>query len=364
LKKARNSRADDMSKILKLAVILLTFMPKALFGHPLDIGYLKVDVKGNQMSTKLELNPKAAQELVRSSGKRDLMAATLGKSSIRLNGQECQWSGYRTEQASDSQIRLSAEAKCPVAGDALEIRLPFLTHAQATFQLLGRIRIADSDRTVLMEPSRPDLRVTLTHASSLSRFIGMGIHHIGAAPGEWMGSNGFHFPDGIDHILFLFGLILGGGVGGGLWCTLRTATGFTLGHSITLALAALGWVRPPGRIIESAIALSIAYIALEVLILKKPKRRFQLAVFFGLIHGFGFASALEELQLRPMELLQALVGFNLGVELGQVLIILALLPLVLLMHSKPLLGRVGIPAFAAVIALVGSYWFIERAMGV
>ena len=123
----------------------------------------------------------------------------------------------------------------------------------------------------------------------------MGIAHIGATPEEWWGPEGFHLPEGIDHILFLLALILAGGTLGQM---VKTATGFTVGHSITLAAGSLGLVAFPQRVVESAIALSIAYVAAETFFIKTPRDRWKMAAAFGLIHGLGFASALGELNLE------------------------------------------------------------------
>ncbi len=132
---------------------------------------------------------------------------------------------------------------------------------------------------------------------------------------------------------------------------LKTVTGFTIGHSITLSLAALGLVRLPARLIESAIALTIAYVAAEDLAKelthKKVRPRWQIAMAFGLIHGFGFARALSDLHLPRSRLLSALVGFNLGVELGQEVVVLIVAPLLWLLYRIPRVRRLAAPVFAA-----------------
>ncbi len=196
---------------------------------------------------------------------------------------------------------------------------------------------------------------------TFSRFFGMGVEHIGAAPDQWRGSKGWHLPDGIDHILFLFALIL---AGSGIVSMLATVTGFTVGHSVTLCLATLGWVHLPGRLVESAIAVSIVYVAAEDLLVKHPRHRWRIAVVFGLIHGFGFASALTELQLGWESMAKALVGFNVGVEVGQAVIVAILAPIVLGFKVwLPRFSSIGIAGCCGAIFLVGIRWFFLRAWG-
>ncbi len=134
----------------------------------------------------------------------------------------------------------------------------------------------------------------------------------------------FHIFTGYDHIAFLLGVVL---VGGSFKTIVKAVTAFTLAHSITLALAALDIVLLPSRIVESGIALSIMYIALENIFFRKFDRRWIITFFFGLVHGFGFASALAEVHLSGRLLGTALFAFNLGVEAGQICIVGILLPL-------------------------------------
>ena len=123
-----------------------------------------------------------------------------------------------------------------------------------------------------------------------------------------------HILTGADHLVFLLGLIL---VGGSLRSLVGVVTAFTLAHSITLALAALSIFAPSPRLVEPAIALSIAYVGVENLFVNDASKRWRITFPFGLIHGFGFAGALREIALPRAQLPIALVSFNLGVELGQ-----------------------------------------------
>ena len=147
--------------------------------------------------------------------------------------------------------------------------------------------------------------------------------------------------------------------GGGFINILKSVSGFTLGHSITLTLATLNIVHVPSRLVESCIALSIVIVAAEALFAKTKKSSWKIATLFGLIHGLGFATALSELHLSTHNLVRALIGFNVGVEFSQAVIVCVTLPIVLLLAKKPRL-RLN-PAFALAILVVGANWFIKRA---
>jgi hypothetical protein len=185
-------------------------------------------------------------------------------------------------------------------------------------------------------------------AAVLRTFVPAGIHHIAIGP---------------DHILFVLGLLL---LGGGLARLLKIITSFTIAHSITLALASLGLVRLPSRLVEPLIALSIVSVAVETLRAKDVEhavndRRAPLAFGFGLVHGFGFASVLAEFGLPREALGWSLAGFNLGVEIGQAVIVLLVAPtLAWLARRAPTAHARLVRVLAAGIAAAGGFWFVQR----
>ncbi|MBV9868776.1 MAG: HupE/UreJ family protein [Abitibacteriaceae bacterium] len=178
-----------------------------------------------------------------------------------------------------------------------------------------------------------------------------------------------HIFGGLDHILFVFGLIL---MGGSLRQLLKTVTAFTLAHSITLTLAATSIYAPSPRIVEPLIALSIVAAAFENLRvhqaqLKAEKKDWRpwIAFGFGLIHGFGFAGALAEVGLPREALGWALASFNIGVELGQATIILLCAPALAWLSNSPLkwqtrLHRQVVLCGSLTIAAMGAFWFVTR----
>ena len=166
-------------------------------------------------------------------------------------------------------------------------------------------------------------------------------------------------PDGFDHILFIVSLYI---LEPRLKPVLLQATAFTVAHSITLGLAMYGLIQPPSAVIEPIIALSILFVAIENIITDKLNPWRLLVVFgFGLVHGMGFASALTGLGLPRKDYFGSLISFNVGVELGQVTVILLCWALV----GRWAAGkswykqRVVIPV-SVVIALVAAFWTVQR----
>lgn len=179
--------------------------------------------------------------------------------------------------------------------------------------------------------------------SRLSRFFVLGVEHIFL---------------GYDHICFLIALI----VVSKFREVVKIVTSFTVAHSITLILATLDVVRLPPRLVETCIAATIVYVAVENLWVKDTRHRWLLTFFFGLVHGFGFAGVLRELGLPKAGLIRCLLAFNLGVEVGQLAIATALLPLALALNRWKH-GRKVVVAISVLLALFGLAWFVERALG-
>jgi hypothetical protein len=155
----------------------------------------------------------------------------------------------------------------------------------------------------------------------------------------------------------LLGLIL---MGGSLLNIIKIVTSFTLAHSVTLSLAALDVVTLPSRLVESGIALSVVYVALENLFFKPFDRRWLVSFFFGFVHGFGFASVLKDMALPRSGLITSLLFFNIGVEVGQVLIVSILLPFLWLLRKSQVHETVVRVASVAILS-VGVLWFYQRA---
>lgn len=167
-------------------------------------------------------------------------------------------------------------------------------------------------------------------------------------------------PRGIDHVLFVLSLFVATTK---LKPLLVQLTAFTVAHSLTLALAVLGWVRIPASIVEPLIALSIAYVALETALFGFGSAHRALVVFaFGLLHGLGFADALGDSAVPGARLLLALGSFNLGVELGQLVVVGCAALLLAWFTREPWYARCIARPASGLIALAGLYWLVERTL--
>jgi hydrogenase/urease accessory protein HupE len=178
----------------------------------------------------------------------------------------------------------------------------------------------------------------------IQRFVPSGVHHILIGP---------------DHLLFLVGLLL---LGGSIKQLIAVVTAFTIAHSITLSLAALNIVTPPAHVVEPAIALSIVYIGADNLMVHGGRDvRAWIAFAFGLIHGFGFANVLREMDLPSRALGWSLFSFNLGVEIGQVFVVVAVASALSALRARSeTAGRRLAIAGSIVVIAAGTYWFIQR----
>jgi hypothetical protein len=216
----------------------------------------------------------------------------------------------------------------------------------------------------VFSPNAPTQDFNLTARDRLSGFLAvvhLGVEHI------WMG---------FDHVMFLIALLLpavlrrdAGGwqgidrFGPALVNVVKIVTAFTLAHSLTLSLAALGHIRLPERLVEVAIAASIAIAAADILYPVFRGRVWVVVFAFGLFHGFGFAGALSEMGILDEHIGLSLLGFNLGVEIGQIAIVAVLFPLLFVLRQLWVYRAVALPAAAVFMIMVSSAWVVQRAMG-
>lgn len=170
-----------------------------------------------------------------------------------------------------------------------------------------------------------------------------------------------HILTGYDHLAFLLALLLGGG---SLRHNAKIITSFTVAHSLTLALAALGVIDIPPAIIEPVIAASIVFVGLENLLRRQIAARWLVTFVFGLVHGLGLATALRELGIGGLGARAALplLSFNLGVELAQIAIAALVLPLVWKLQQRPAFALKHAPALSLIITFAGVYWLLTRTL--
>jgi hydrogenase/urease accessory protein HupE len=180
-----------------------------------------------------------------------------------------------------------------------------------------------------------------------------------AVAGRFVAAGTRHILIGPDHLLFLVGLLL---LGGSVRRLAIVVTSFTLAHSVTLTVAALRLFSPPARFVEPLIALSIVYIGIDNLMVRGHRDvRVWIAFVFGLVHGFGFASVLREMDLPARALGWSLFSFNIGVELGQLfVVVLVASALAGLRHRSEAAGRRLAFAGSLVVVVAGTFWFVQR----
>jgi hydrogenase/urease accessory protein HupE len=211
--------------------------------------------------------------------------------------------------------------------------------------IFERLLSAADDHAAVQMPRTSASNATFETVRSFANFLSLGVKHI---------------LTGYDHLLFLFGLLV---VARGFVSALNIITSFTMAHSITLAVATLNLVQIPSRIVEPLIAASIVFVGVENLLRGDiPKARRMVTFGFGLIHGFGFASALHEAGIgsRTGGIVLPLFSFNLGVELGQITVAAVALPIIWKLRENPMFIARWAPACSAAVVLLGSFWFVQR----
>lgn len=243
--------------------------------------------------------------------------------------------------------------RCPALAKRLDLRMPLLDSLAFGHRHLASFNGPDGQGFADLVLSRrapggvaevpADLAAAAPPAHPVSAYFEIGVEHILI---------------GTDHLVFLLGLVV---IGGRLRALIAVITAFTIGHSLSLALATLDVWRPDPSFVEPAIALSIAYIGVENFLVSDAGGRWRITLPFGFIHGFGFAGVLAEIGVPDASVGLALLLFNLGVEAGQLLVLALLLPLLAVLAARPFYKRLrGARWISAAIIAAGLYWFVER----
>jgi hydrogenase/urease accessory protein HupE len=354
--------------ILVILVSLLSLQDAA--AHDPGLSSLTIRQRTNTLEATLTLAVKDAVQIVEldedhdgtisqvefDRGQSHLDAAVARQIIIAADGQVAKDSSIhsRLDENNNVEVLLNFDA---VVFSSLEIQskliasLPlghrqYLQIQNSTGQtLFERLLSATTDRATVQRPYTDASTVALEAVESFTNFLCLGVKHI---------------LTGYDHLLFLFGLLL---VARGFFSSLGIITSFTIAHSMTLAVATLHLVQIPSRIVEPLIAASIVFVGIENLLRGDiPSARRMIAFGFGLIHGFGFASALHEAGIGSGTggILLPLFSFNLGVELGQIMVAAAALPIIWKLRDNPMFIARWAPACSAAVVLLGSFWFVQR----
>jgi HupE / UreJ protein len=289
----------------------------------------------------------------------------LSKLELRSENQTCKLtsSGYLVDNHTDgAYVVLPFSSNCSSNPSALKINYNLFFDLDPQHRGLLNLETVGGTQTAIFSPENHNLSFQLREQSPISQFL------------EFVRAGVLHIWGGIDHILFLLALLLPsvlrrengrwmpvGNFKTALSSVLKIVTAFTLAHSITLSLAALEVVNLPSRLIESTIAASVVLAALNnVFPVVQERRRWLVAFGFGLIHGFGFASVLSDLELTRVTLLRSLVGFNVGVELGQLSIVMVFLPLAFSLRSSSFYNRFTLAIGSLAVAAIAGIWMAER----
>jgi hypothetical protein len=272
-------------------------------------------------------------------------------------------SGHAVDEHTDGAYAvLQLSGSCPAGAGDLTVDYRLLAEVDTLHRGLLKLTLDSADHVAVLVPGQAAPAFAAAPPApleSFTSFLVQGVWHI------WIG---------FDHILFLVALLLPAvferrarrwvGVarfGQAAREVIAVVTAFTLAHSITLSLAALEWVSLPSRWVESAIAASVVVAAANNLRPLIGGRRWMVAFGFGLIHGFGFASVLSELGLPPSSLAWGLAGFNIGVELGQLAIVLVFLPLAFALRHTGLYRHVIFTGGSWAAMILAAAWFTQRA---
>ena len=311
-------------KFLPLCLISLSL---GLAGHEFSPAHLIMDEKEESIYEATWMYP------IKSIGER--ASLIFQESCNALNKQPFRQGKYSIEKINlncDSSIR-GAEIKV--------IGLSVLNDALVTINFINKKRFEG-----LMNLKNSTIKIPEVEQTFPTAYFVLGVEHLLGGP---------------DHLLFVMGLLF---IVFGWKNLLKTITAFTLAHSITLALSVLGVVRLPSGSIEALIALTIIYLAFEINSREKlSKTPWVMAFGFGLLHGFGFAGALSEIGISNDQLLLSLLFFNIGIEIGQLIMIPIFLSGIYLL-SKIKLEKISYQSASYLLGGVGSYWFIDRVIGI
>ena len=267
------------------------------------------------------------------------------------------------DRVDGSYLWLPIKAECAGVLNRLFIEYTVLDTEDPSHRGLLTLIANGAAQTAVLGGTAGTRQFELNHVSPWSAFV------------EYLRAGIWHIWSGIDHLLFLLSLLLPAVLvrrqnrwdavpiaAPAFLNIVKVVTAFTLAHSITLSLAAFDVIRLPSRLTESVIATSIIIAALNNVFPKVTEGRWRIAFAFGLLHGFGFASVLAEMGLPTGARLISLVAFNLGVEAGQLVVVLAVMPLAYLLRATHFYRRGIMPWGSSAIACLALFWLVQRAM--
>jgi hypothetical protein len=366
-----------LRRILYLLLSLCAWSAAPALAHKASDSYLVLQVKGQEVAGQWDI---ALRDIDFAIGldavgdgditwgevkarHADIAAWALGRLKVERGG-DCtlQVTEHLVDSHTDGAYAvLRFTGTCPSRTQALALNYRLLFDIDQLHRGLLRLELDGVPHTSVLGPETGALTVQAGETSRLAQF------------GQYLVEGTWHIWIGFDHILFLLSLLLPAvlvhelrrwtGVGSfraALTEVLWVVTAFTVAHSITLSLAALQIIELPSRLVESAIAASVVLAAANNLWPVVERRRWLVAFGFGLIHGFGFASVLTELGLPRDALVLSLLGFNVGVEIGQLAIVACFLPVAYLLRNTSLYRKGAFVGGSVLTMLVALVWLAER----
>ena len=265
---------------------------------------------------------------------------------VRSSGGLIQTTVERYQLADDTTVRLDLLYRFANDVTTIDVTSTLAAITQPNHRHLMSVTSGPFTHEAILDLERPSATFDTTGGSSYLRTFGSFL---------WLGVG--HIFTGYDHLAFLVGLLI---ATGSFRSLVKIVTSFTVAHSITLALATFDALVLPTRVTESLIALSIAYVAAENLLRSRAIERYRITFLFGLVHGFGFATILRQMQLPRRNLALSLFSFNAGVELGQLLFIAIVFPMTLYLAASRWQTRIRSAVSFGVVCL-SMYWFVQRA---
>jgi hypothetical protein len=347
--------------MVRVAIVAFVLTPTLANAHAVGISRGEYELRGDTVSASLVFaRPEIAtivpaidanddgtiSESELEGARPQLAAAIVSRMHVTDAAGDCDGMLISTRLAEEDGLSIQAVFECASAPSSASVTLGFLDGLSHGHRHLAAV-VPSESRTVLYAGHE---RIDVTT-------MGNGSSSLAAEAGALFRLGIVHILTGYDHLVFLFGLIV---VGGRLRSTLLALTAFTLAHSITLGLSALGIWSPGPSIVEPAIALSIAYVGIENWFVKTSDRRWLITFPFGLVHGFGFAGALREIALPARQVPVALASFNVGVEAGQLLVLAAVLPALILLRRQLWFAHYGVRLASGLVAVAGGIWFVAR----
>lgn len=362
---------------MKIIILLLLSM-QLLLSDILKENFITIDLNGSQPKVVLDFESDNLDQFIIldsnengliswkeiRSKKEEIVSFVLPHLKISTDGKLCEnaltdFEVYR--RVHQSYIKLHIDLKCPTPKSETKVFYDLFFDVDKGQKAFFGIKEQNSSQPMMLSSHSREITIKLEQASVMQSFINFLIE------GVW------HIWIGFDHILFLLMLLIPSviyyqqreikpqkSLKSTLIKVFQIVTAFTIAHSITLALSILDIVTINMQFVEIAIALSVLFTALNNLFVFMRTKIWILAFGFGLIHGFGFANVLREMTLNSRELVRSLLGFNLGVEIGQLAIVIIVVPLLFLTRQTKFYRYIILYGISAITTVIASLWAYER----